>query len=43
MSMSGTTIKGNVYMLLDVDNFECVGIDEFISIAELPITYGYLS
>lgn len=42
MSMSGTTTKGNVYMLLNKDNFDSVGLGEYSSIEDIPITYGYL-
>lgn len=42
MSMSGTTTKGNIYMLLKQENFNSVGLGEYTSIEDIPITYGYL-
>lgn len=42
MSMSGTTTKGNIYMLLNQENFDSVGLGEYTSIEDIPITYGYL-
>ena len=42
ISMSGSTSKGEIYMLLDESSFECVGIKGYSSVQELPVTYGYI-
>ncbi len=42
ISMSGSTSKGEIFMLLDESSFECVGINGYSSIQELPVTYGYI-
>ena len=42
MSLAGTTTKGNIYMKFEKENFGCIGLDEFASYKDVPISMGYL-
>lgn len=44
ITLNGTTTKGNVYVLLNTDNFECMKIDttKYTTVESLPISYVYL-